>query len=384
VPSILEKPKSGLSKSLADAGVKTISRKRVWEGPMDGGPTGGITQSLLGKFLVCREMFRIRVIEGLDSMDSFSHRLEYGNMWHVCEEHNHAGRDWLKPLQTYCTALMQRYKASHGDINHWYEICKRQFPAYLKFWKTQKEVGKRASVMQEQVFQVPYILPYSGRLVYLKGKWDGAHILSGCKTPKPGLWLDENKTKGDIDEQALVRQLKFDLQTMFYLIAFQKYADIPVDKKGDPMNVCGVRYNVIRRPLSGGKGSIKQRKPTKKNPGGDSKKDLYDRLEKEYLLADPKHFFMRWTVEISQRDIDVFRETCLDPILEQLCDWWEAMQDEWDVKSLGDYRSYQNFRFPYGIYNPISEGKSTGYDEFMSMGSTVGLRRNVPLFGELQ
>src|SRR6185369_9120155 len=72
--------------------IKPVAPKpRVWAGPMDAGPTGGITQSLLSMFLVCRERFRLRVIEGLHSFDRFNHRIEYGSMWHICEE-VHAGK----------------------------------------------------------------------------------------------------------------------------------------------------------------------------------------------------------------------------------------------------------------------------------------------------
>ena len=75
-----------IAPKLADAIADLPERKPLWSGPMDQGPQGGISQSLLGKFLSCRERFRLLVVEGLTDADSFSPRMEYGNLWHCCEE----------------------------------------------------------------------------------------------------------------------------------------------------------------------------------------------------------------------------------------------------------------------------------------------------------
>ena len=66
---------------------------RIWDGPEE----DGITQSLLSRFLVCRERFRILVVDGLKPVDQFSSRIEYGQMWHLCEENLAAGNDYLDP-----------------------------------------------------------------------------------------------------------------------------------------------------------------------------------------------------------------------------------------------------------------------------------------------
>ena len=44
----------------------------VWAGPGGAGPQGGVTQSMLGRYLTCKERFRIHAIEGLHSADRFS------------------------------------------------------------------------------------------------------------------------------------------------------------------------------------------------------------------------------------------------------------------------------------------------------------------------
>ena len=64
--------------SIADKlkGVKLPQSKKrntpLWKGPTE----DGITQSLLSRFLVCRERFRLKVIEGLAPEDRFSHYRE--------------------------------------------------------------------------------------------------------------------------------------------------------------------------------------------------------------------------------------------------------------------------------------------------------------------
>ena len=92
------------------------------------------------------------------------------------------------------------------------KFCRVQFPIYLRWWSKKKDEKGRVSLLQEQVFNVPYELP-SGRVVYLRGKWDGIDLIKG------NVWLLEHKTKGDIDEHILNRNLSFDLQTMLYLVA---------------------------------------------------------------------------------------------------------------------------------------------------------------------
>lgn len=90
---------------------------------------------------------------------------------------------------------------------------------------------------------------------------------------------------------------------------------------------------------------------------------------------------MRWNVEISANDIDVFRRTCLDPILEQLCNWWEHIRWAKDDPFKSD--TGLHFRFPYGCYNPTLEGNVADLDSYLETGSKVGLRQVENLFPEL-
>lgn len=394
----INQPKSALGKTLQKKGVKSKSKEPVWAGPESSAANGGITQSLLSRFLVCPERFRLLVIEGLKASEGWNKSLGYGNLWHTCEEALAGGNDWKAALKKYAQEQLREYQAPNDQtaIDHWYRVCLTQFPEYVTYWSKHPDVIDRKPLFQEQTFNVPYRLP-SGRTVYLRGKFDSVDIVGSGKTA--GVWLMENKTKGDINEEMLKRQLSsgFDLQTMLYLIALMngpgREDSWPTwSKTGFKTPLVGVRYNVIRRPLSGGKGSIKQHQPSKSNPQGETRDEFYERLRKDYIAAEPEYWFMRWNIEISAKDIERFKRECLDPILESLCNWYSHVTKmDYPFKATAvrleyrdDYVSYTpNWRLPFGIYNPLAEGGASDLDEYMLNGNEVGLTRTENLFPEL-
>lgn len=358
---------------------KTSPRKQpLWRGP----DIDGVTQSMLGRFLCCRERFRLLVVEGLRPREDFNHRLEYGNMWHLCEEHFANGQPWEDALKTYSRGLCKKYPLQVEQVEKWYNVCKTQFPIYVDWWKKHSDVTNRTPLLQEQVFSVPYTLP-SGRAVKLRGKWDSVDIIG--KGKRAGIYLQENKTKGDVDEQKIAQQLSFDLQTMFYLIALEEARNQPDEAYvGDEWQtpIRGVRYNVVRRPLSGGLHTISQGKPTKKNPSGESSADFYQRLA-DRIKGDPEFFFLRFRVEITQHDVDRFKHRCLNPILEQLCDWWECVGKA-ELLEEDPFDNSAHYQFPYGITNPMTERYGSDLDNYVNTGSEIGLTRTKNLYPELE
>ncbi len=350
------------------------SKEPLWKGP----EVDGVTQSMINAFLACRERFRLRHIEGLAGVDEFRHTIEYGQMWHVCEETYAAcgnptvelvSAPWVRELQDYCRALCKRYKHQQEQIEHWYQVCLVQFPLYVRYWKKHPDVKQRTPLLAEEVFNVPYELP-SGRVVRLRGKWDSVDQVG--KGKKALVYLQENKTKGEIVESQIQNQLEFDLQTMIYLIALEvSFETFPP--------LAGVRYNAVRRPLSGGKGSIRRHKATAKK-AEETKEHFYARV-RETIEDDPGYFFMRWKVEVSSLDIRRFRQEFLDPILEQMCDWYHWIASPAGV--VDPFDDSHHWRTPYGIYSALAKGGSTELDEYLKSGSELGLQRNKPLFTEL-
>lgn len=369
---------------------KTPKKQRpkgpVWKGPEE----DGVTQSMLSRFLVCRERFRLLVVEGLRPVPQFNHSREYGQMWHACEEgFAKPNSDWIPYLEVYAHDLSKQYPLQQEQVQKWYDVCKVQFPIYVDYWAKQK-AEKRTVLLSEQVFDVPYELP-TGRVVRLRGKWDDVSLVGSKKSAV--IELGENKTKGQIDEQQMMRQLQFDLQTMIYLIALQHFcSDLPGKwaewtKKvvGKPTPLRGVRYNVVRRPLGGGKGSIRLHKATKTKPA-ETMGHYYERLG-QYIKDEPETYFMRWNVVVTPHDIERFKWEFLNPVLEQLYDWWEwvsgqGMQDPFEQLEPDGLGTH--WRTPYGFYNVLAEGGSSELDEYLATGSKLGLERTDRLFKELE
>jgi len=362
--------------------LKTIQdkdQKPVWTGPDGKGWNGGITQSMLQKFLICRERFRINSVLGLRPLDKFSKNMEYGNMWHCMEED--FAKESANPhelLTKHTAELTKQYPLQQEEIIHWYEICKMQFELYKSWWSEHGDVMDRMPLLEEYSFDSEYQLP-SGRMVRLRGKYDSVDLVGG------EIWLQENKTKGDIDEQKVERHLTFDLQTGMYMAALsltQKFDDvIPHDAP-----IAGIRYNVIRRPLGGGKGSIRQKKKQ-------TLEEFYEELEgiiktatgPEWGMEAGEHFFFqRWNVPYSKDDLVKFQRECLDPILEQLCDWWED-QEKLALLGVGPFDGDKHWRTPYGMYSPLygAQGSLNEVEEFLESGSILGLRKVDKLFREL-
>jgi len=347
-----------------------MSQTPLWGGPME----DGITFSLLSKFLVCRERFRLKVIEGLDESMGFNHAIEFGSMWHEAEEAHAGGKPWRPAAQKYMDYLRSEHPAADIGIRKTYELVKLAFPLYVKHWQKKGKGIKRIPVLEEEVFNVPYELP-SGRTIILKGKFDCVF------RKKKSVWLQENKTKGRIDEAGLTATLDQNLQTMLYQIALrtaQKLGLFPFDK-GDIGRIKGVLYNVVRRPL-GDQHAIRQKK-------SETEKQFYQRVAAQ-IKADPNHYFMRWDVNLFPREIMQFQERVFDPIMEQLCDWWEWVSqnpfDPWSLQTSSEYANNIHWQAPWGIYNSMFGGFRGDYFEYLTTNKRSSLQKIDNLFPELE
>lgn len=377
------KPSNSVDGLIKKAAKKAAApTKAVWAGPSGEGPNGGITFSLLSRFLVCRERFRLLVVEGLRPRDKFNPKLEFGNMWHAMEEALAEGKPTLPALAKYANELVRRYQMDRDDIGHWTGMAAEFFPRYVEHWAKHPDVTARFPLLQEEVFDVPYLLP-SGRTVRLRGKWDSVDLIG--EDAEAGVYLQENKTKSRLDGETITRQCTFDLQTMLYAVAYLKWAGTlkPADwldlreKAGVSTGVRlggafrGTRYNVVRRPAH-------------KTVASAAK--TYEELKEAGRLGE---WFGRWKIKVGPADIEKFRRTCLDPILENLSDWWEwinhpgfgqaAASGAWiKTATLG-----LHWRHPFGVYNVLDEGGHADLDAYLETGSTVGLERATDLFPEL-
>jgi len=393
---------------------KKTTKKKVelfWKGPFEGGD--GITFSLLSKFLVCRERFRLMTIEGLEEDEGFRPALEYGSLWHEAEEAFAAGKDWKKPVRIYRDKLLANYPADVAEVNKWFSVCMKTFPIYVRHWKTHKDTAKRKPLLEEYAFRVPYKLP-SGRVLWLKGKFDCV-FLEGVK--RAFIMLQENKTKGRIDEQGIQGTVDQNLQTMLYQIALRTLAvlckegnapdDLPVHVvdalKKYPIK--GVLYNVCRRPLAD-LHAIKQRKgrevnkkdkdgkpvlkrdgkPVKVRVGVETDKEFFDRLA-AVIKEDADNFFMRWKVLLTDKDVERFKTRCFHPVMEQLADWYEwisaAPDEPFRVDDQGVPGGGIHWQAPWGVYDSMFGGFRGDFFELLTKGSRTNLKKKPTLFPEL-
>lgn len=356
--------------------LKTVTHPIPWAGPCGEGLQGGVTQSMIGRYLCCKERFRILAIEGLKPYPRFSAPMDFGTMWHACEEQHAQGCAWEGSLETCVNNMMAQYPRDVEHILHWCSVAQELFPVYVEYWSQHPDVQDRTPLLAEQTFDVPYTLP-SGRVVRLRGKWDSVDLLNGG--PNAGIWNQDNKTKSSIDRAKIIRQLTFDLQMMVYLVALHQARELEqldcLLELPPLMLIKGIRYNVIRRSSHKTAASMMKK------------------VSEDVEAERSNEWFDRFNVTVSHADTKKFKQHCLDPVLENLCDdfeWWVYCKDSslspFDTRRDLSFKGHspRHFRFPYGIYSSLTEGGFGDVDAYMEDVSEAGLQRVTNLFPELQ
>ena len=87
---------------------------------------------------------------------------------------------------------------------------------YVSHWENHPDVKNRTPMFQEESFAETVILP-SGREVLWKGKMDAVDkILEGPSKKRmvEKIYLQENKTRGEVDPQKMVGELPMNFQSM--------------------------------------------------------------------------------------------------------------------------------------------------------------------------
>lgn len=370
-------------------------RESVWRGPED----DGITQTMVGRYLTCPDRFRILYVEGLQAAPSFRPQLEFGNLWHAAEEawakrSTKSQVDWQRLVFDCGNKMGEQYPMQRDQVIHWIRCTIALFPVYMNYWKKHPDMLNRKPLLEEEAFSVEYKLP-SGRRVRLRGKWDSVDLVTDTTqkqkgVSETGIWLQENKTKSQIDKQKIERMLRYDLQTMLYLIALsEQQPTLTMNRKlkdnslwDNPIK--GVRYNVIRRSTH------------------KTDESMIKKCTEDVVAGRADEWFCRWNSEVSASELRRFRTQTLDPILENICDdyeWWalcKKMDERDGVKPrLFDYtlrarmhpeHKHRHFVMPYIGYNPLAEGGETDVDRYLFDGNEIGLRRitHDDLFPELK
>lgn len=391
-------------------------RESLWDLDRD-----GITYSMLAKFVICRERMRLSAVEGWTE-SNLKDGLEFGNGWHHCEQFVAEGGS-LSNLHKATKVYEKLRKSAKRITPNEAQALERLlgcvevvFPKYYKYWESEERM--KHYLIQEEIFDVQYPLPGLGRSVRIRGRMDGSYrwnqlpkrlqdlVTRGQLNPN-AIWLKENKTKGNIDQDGLKNMLEKDLQTMLYMRCFNlKYPTLPTP--------AGVLYNVIRRPL------LKQ--------GQSESLQNYLIRVGEDVDERPEHYFMRWETLISQDSLDDWCRVTLDPALSALCLWWDSIKhspfEPWtqkasfvtcprcgievstvylsaekagyvwcpSCKTLKSYDPYKmvnkevpnphHFLRPFGVYDSGQNGRGDFFD-LLTRGSKYGLHRRTDPFPEL-
>lgn len=367
---------NGLRTPLSES---TKPREPLWKGPYK----DGITNSLLCKFIVCRERFRLATIEGLREIDAFDHAIQYGQFWHEIKEAHRTGRDWKKALTQYKINLLGEYPASTQEIEKWAYICAGQFMVWLKQPSPPQRI-RSVQICTEDSFRVPYKLP-SGRVIYLRGKYDSISLTGNS------LYIEDDKSKGKVDVNGITDTLFGNLQMGLYHVAARQslvkiddgYHITGLDKRGSVAlpksatrpSFTGIKYHIVRRPLAD-QYCIRQKVK-------ETNKQFYDRVI-QTVAADPNYFFLTINASMTAKQTRIFQQKMLDPWLEALCDWWEYMESvSFDPWADDTPASPHHMQTPWNVYNSIFGGFRGDYFDLLTRGHQGSLVRVETLFPEL-
>lgn len=287
----------------------------------------GVSQSLLNRFMGCRERFRLYSVEGAREKGDIVSR-DFGTYFHdLLECHAKYPNISFAAIVAKVNKKKRKTELSYTDK----QIAVGVFEHYINhFSDCQYKYFK-----QEEVFKVPYDVP-GKRKILLRGRFDGI-----IKRPDGTLWIQENKTKQRISPEVLEATIPYNLQTMMYAIA----AQIKYKKK-----VTGIVYNVIRRP------GHRQKK-------GESIEDFVTRIKSE-IEKDPYYYFYRWEYPLSEIALETWKKKTFNPLLTSLIQWWESVKNDpfspWeDEKGLPNPHHWQR---PFGVYDSLTAGKGDYFD----------------------
>lgn len=203
----------------------------------------GVSQTLLGRFLTCRQLARYDLQGWTPKGVPLS--MINGTVGHAVLQHTYeAQRKKLMgavPTKQELTKIIniveklwlaenpRPTKFMLQDLEFALLNAQVLMPIYFEYWK--EDFKKLAWEKLEGEFKIPYQTK-DGYKTFIRGKMDGVF-------KRNGLWLFESKFKSRIEDEDIVDTLSIDLQVMLYLWALGK---------GYKLTPSGVLYNVVRRP----------------------------------------------------------------------------------------------------------------------------------------
>lgn len=281
------------------------SKKQVLYNPY----VHGVSQSVLGTYLDCREKCRLACLLGLRSA-GYNPFFSFGGMSHYCLDQAYTGMingyklvDVIHHLPTWVEDAEKEYWEKNKEMRHnsraaievetQSAILLPELTAYFEHWYQQD--SKTRWLQTEKEFRVDVHL-HSGRTVPIVGAIDGVYSVG-----KHGCGLFETKNKSRYSRESL-ELLSIDLQLNFYIPAL--HALYP------NRNVTECRYNLIKRP------SVYRRKE-------ETLKQYVERCG-DLFRADPKKFFERVHLDYTESDLWFAHDQTVT-LLDQFLDWYDKL-----------------------------------------------------------
>ena len=267
-------------------------------------PGDGVTQSLLGGYLNCRQWAAFRTHRLCYASPSFA--LMFGNGWHwILEACYDAVREqgavyeWGQLIDEF-VEQMDPSGAHPSDVEKGLAFAEALYDPYWDYWAEDMDVDW---VAVESEFDVPYqFAPRSDAWTRLRGKRDGLVRRNGK------LWLLETKTCSRLGSKGFDDTLTFSFQNLYYLFAATLEA-------GEP--IAGVLYNQVRKPqLRQGKNETFQAYAERCRVDiADNPENYFQRLEIIYTKQRQRQFVADLRLQLDELsrwclgDVPTFKNT---------------------------------------------------------------------------
>jgi len=294
---------------------------KVWKGPSD-----GISQSLISKFLECPFRFYLYAIKGVKDDQPPNLNLIWGNAFHkaletVLKHSLNSDKPRKLPGDDYLLDVIKKDIEKCSEDTQVPNTIPFSILEMVKLYPLPQEIGE---IIPEQVFTYEYELN-SGRKVKFRGKADG--LGPTC--------IVEHKCKGKFDAIQTLKETMWDMQTNLYCYVFGKEKVI---------------YDLIRIPeaqYNGPKCRIME-----------DPKDFVYRIYNNYCgtVYPIKRFKKHW---IDQLHIDLpfsqqlkVMDECIIPLCERIYDWYEYVtHPNFDIENPVWYNSLF-YRTPVRHFDP--------------------------------
>lgn len=269
-----------------------------WQGPL----IGGITQSLLSKFLECPYQFYIYAGLGLEEPKEPEPNLVWGDTFHRGLEHiieipyqlheftpedwattqevveHHLRDKWPMAPQTYCLS-----------INHMLPLYDDSYKTEYGTFRTEQKLSHLHTTR-------------TGNKVLLRGKADAVNVSNEI--------LVEHKCKGKIDINQTYAESPYDLQVTMYSFI---------------LGTRTVIYDLVRIPDTQWSLPPKRQYESPKN----YIKNLYfERAWGDFPVTKKKHLWLQQTtINLTDEQVELNMAEMVDPIIDKLCAYYDYVSD---------------------------------------------------------